>query len=620
MVMIGIRQKLILGFGGLLVVVGIIGVMTMAQISELGKAVDVILRENYRSVIACQDMKESLERLDSGFLSLLGGRDAEGRHYVEENLPKFRAALSVELGNITVPGEGEKAEQVQALFERYEEALSAAISSSSSLETRHAVYDSTLLPLFQEIKTTAQAILEMNQANMIKANDRARQQAATAHRQMLAAIFFCVAIAILWTLWARRWILEPVRRLMDASAEIRRGNLDLVLTSDSRDEIGQLAESFNEMTAVLREARKHEQINLLRTQKATEEVFKALPAAIALLNLDGRVQISTETANRHFGLKPGVDIRDLRLDWLPPLIQRALKERRIVELDAKGGYIQQFIENREYFFQPMAVPIPTEPEVREPTGTALILKDVTQIYAQQELKGGAVSTVSHQLKTPLTSLRMSIHLLLEEKVGALTEQQAELLMGAREDSERLVNILDNLLDLNRMESGKAHLTLESVLPRALARDALEPYLAEAKEKGVSLVNDVPEELSEVMADKVRIQHAFANLLANALRFTAPGGTITIGAKPGPGSVQFSVQDTGEGIPAEHVGRVFEQFYRVPGQSETSGVGLGLAIVKEIVQAHDGEVGVESETGKGSLFYFTLPAKKGPPPVQTDSFR
>ena len=384
-----------------------------------------------------------------------------------------------------------------------------------------------------------------------------------------------------------------------------------MLEAGSRDEIGRLSESFNEMAAALRQVRKEDRINLMRTRRATEEVFKALPAAIAVLDLEGRVEVSTETADRHFGLKPGVLANDLGYEWLLPLTRKALDEDRIVERDPKSGYVQQFVDNREYFFQPMAVPIPVGPERREPTGVALILKDVTQVHEQQEMKRGVVSTVSHQLKTPLTSLRMSIHLLLEERVGALNEKQTELLMAARDDSERLVGILDDLLDINRIESGKSHLHSNPSHRRALVRDAIEPFLVEAKDKGVTVVNDVSDELPEVMADTEKIRHVFANLLSNALRFTGPGGSVTIRASLKQGRVAFFVEDTGKGIPAEDLKHLFEQFYRAPGQDEKSGVGLGLAIVKEIVQAHGGDVGVESVVGKGSAFRFTLPLRMDP---------
>ena len=264
---------------------------------------------------------------------------------------------------------------------------------------------------------------------MNEANNAARSLADTAHRRMLTAIMVSAFLALLFSYLAHRWILHPINRLIESTNEIRSGNLDLVLEGGSRDEIGRLSESFNEMAAALRQVRKEDRVNLMRTRRATEEVFKALPTAIAVLDLEGKVEVSTETADQHFGLKPGVLASDLGYDWLLPLIRKALDEDRIVECDPKNGYIQQFVDHREYFFQPMAVPIPVGPERREPTGVALILKDVTQVHEQQEMKRGVVSTVSHQLKTPLTSIRMSIHLLLEERIGTLNEKQIELLDG-----------------------------------------------------------------------------------------------------------------------------------------------------------------------------------------------
>jgi NtrC-family two-component system sensor histidine kinase KinB len=604
--MIGIRHKLTLAFAGLFAIVAVIGLLTIAHINDLGQAIDVILRENYRSVIACQEMKESLERIDSGSLFSFAGRADEGQKLVDENIRRFEKSLAAELGNITMPGEGEKAERIRELFALYKETIPKVTDTSLPLEARRATYFDATLPLFLETKGLAQKILEMNQANMSDANDAARRRAESAHRHVLVAIVLCAAVAVPSSVMAHRWILKPIHKLIESAGEIRRGNLDVVLKIDSRDEIGQLSEAFNSMTEALRQARRHGQMDLIRTRRATEEVFKTLPAAIAVLNLDGRVEVSTETAARHFGLKPGASIEDLKFGWLTQLVRASMEKDDTVENQTAGGYVQQFIENREYFFQPTAVPIRAEPNRGERTGTAIILKDVTQVNEQQELKKNVVSTVSHQLKTPLTSLRMSIHLLLEEKVGPLSPKQTDLLVAAREDSERLSHILEELLDLNRIESDASLLSVQSVSPSTLVKDALEPFLVESKDRGVAIANSVGDDLPEVVADPVRINHVFANLLSNALRFTSPGGSITIGAEADRGVVRFAVADTGRGIPAEHVGRVFEQFYRVPGQEGGQGVGLGLAIVKQIIVAHKGEVGVRSQLGKGSSFWFTLP--------------
>jgi signal transduction histidine kinase len=257
----------------------------------------------------------------------------------------------------------------------------------------------------------------------------------------------------------------------------------------------------------------------------------------------------------------------------------------------------------------MAIPIPAGHQVIEPTGIAIILKDVTEHHEQQELKRGVVATVSHQLKTPLQSLRMSIHLLLDERVGKLNEKQMELASAAKEESERLKEILDNLLDLDRIESDHSRLQVKPVTPISLAREGAEPFLTEAKSKGVSLVNAVPEDLPDVLADGSRMRHVFGNLIGNALRFTQPGGSITITADLESDAVRFTVEDTGAGVSPEHVNRLFDPFYRVPGQDEKSGVGLGLAIVKEIIHAHGGNISVQSEVGTGTQFCFTLPLQK-----------
>ena len=245
-------------------------------------------------------------------------------------------------------------------------------------------------------------------------------------------------------------------------------------------------------------------------------------------------------------------------------------------------------------------------EERQPTGVILVLQDVTQLQQQDEIKRGLISTVSHQLITPLTSIRMAIHLLLEEKVGGLTEKQAELLEAAREDSERLTGILTSLLDISRMESGRAQLDLRPVSPHAMAVEASEPFRRAAQDQGVTLSIEVPADLPDVKADMTRITHAFENLLSNALKYTSPGGTVTISARADHKEVQFSIRDTGAGIAAEFLPRVFEQFFRAPGQGKAAGAGLGLAIVKEIVEAHGGTVDVESQLGMGTTFRFTLP--------------
>jgi signal transduction histidine kinase/HAMP domain-containing protein len=600
--MLGLRQKISLGFGGLLIIVLVIGIQSIVNLSKLGESIDVILKENYRSVIACQQMKEALERIDSGLLFTLLGDGHQGEELILKNEGVFEKALQVELNTITLPGEGEKAARLKDLYGRYVAALDKVKDPAEPASTRREAYFSSLLPLFGQIKATADDILQMNQQNMNDANNQARENARSARRQMYLLLGLGTFLAVMFILFARRWILRPVQRLIRSADEIRRGNLDLVVPVDSRDEIGHLAESFNAMTVSLREFRRTDQARLLRIQRATQQAFDSLKDAIAVADLEGKVEVSTEAAKTVFGLRPGASIGDAPFG-LAELFREALREGRPVPSKSRPKVIQQFIGGEERFFRPEAVPIMTSDQ--QPAGAILVLQDVTQLQHQDELKADVIRTVSHQLKTPLTSIRMAIHLLLGEKVGTLSEKQAELLVTVREESDRLHAILNNLLDISRMESGKASLEFQELSPQMLVMDALEPFRRTAQDQGVTLALDIRGSLAGVRVDRTRAGHIFGNLLTNALQHTPPGGKITVSAEEEEDFVRFTVTDTGTGIASQHLPRVFEPFFRVPGRKKETGAGLGLAIVKEIVEAHGGTIGVESQEGKGSSFSFTL---------------
>ena len=600
--MLGLRQKLSLGFGGLLLIILVVGVQSIIRLTELGPSIDVILRENYRSVIACQEMKEALERMDSGMLFVFLGEKEKGMEQIRINEAAFEKALHVELSNITVPGEGEKAIHLEDLFKQFKATLRSA-RQLETVSTQRQSYFSELFPLFLEIKKTADDILQMNQKNMSDANDRARRVAASAKKQMYLLLLVGMIVAVGFVIFTGRWILRPIHRLIRSAEDIKRGNLELVVQSDSRDEIGQLSDAFNEMASALREARRTDQTKLVRIQRATEQTFRSLPDAVAIVDPAGRVEVATETARTVFGLRPNEQIRNLPHRWMGEIFADALRTGRTKRLEGEAKVIQHFVDGEEHYFSPEAIPI-LDRET-QPTGIVLVLQDVTQEREQEELKRGIISTVSHQLKSPLTSIRMAVHLLLEEKVGSLTPKQTELLMAAREDSDRLHSILHNLLDISRIESGKVDLNFRGVSPHTLVFESLEPFQMDFKDRGVSLVTEVPDHLPEVQVDTVRMSYAFANLLSNALRYTPPGGRVTVRAVADEAWVHFSVSDTGKGIPSQYLGRIFEQFFRVPEQGDETGVGLGLAIVKEIVEAHGGRVKVESHLGEGSTFTFTL---------------
>ena len=602
--MLGLRQKLLVGFGGLLLIICVIGVKNIIQVTDLGGAIDSILRENYESVLACQTMKESLERMDDGALSIILGDRREGLRAIDQEAVRFEKALNIELNNITLKDEGRMAQHLKGLYEQYKNTILSMEESSLSREQLRRIYFTDLKRLFGEIKNSADTILTMNQKNMYNENLKAKAKRAIARHEMYILLIIGASVALVYVFLIGKWILRPIKHLKASVDEIRRGNLDLVVTSNTRDEIGQLSDAFNEMTASLRELRRSDEAKLSRMQQSTQQTFNSLTGAVALVDIEGNVEISTDTAGSIFGLRRGAKIANLHIPWMSDLFRDALSGSQPTAGPKSAPIIQHFVNAQEHYFQPTAAPILNS--WKQVTGAILVMNDVTRQLEQDELKREFLSTVSHQLKTPLTSVRMALHILLEEKIGSLTPKQADLLTAAREDSDRLYGVIENLLDISRIEAGKIEMNLQSVPAGQLIQPALESFMASARDRNVELNMTLQENIPEVMADPIQIEHVFANLLTNALKYTSAGGTITISAETEQEHVRFLVSDTGTGIPAQYLPHVFDQFFRVPGQEMKTGTGLGLTIVREIVQAHDGTVRAESTPGKGSVFSFTIP--------------
>jgi signal transduction histidine kinase len=242
-------------------------------------------------------------------------------------------------------------------------------------------------------------------------------------------------------------------------------------------------------------------------------------------------------------------------------------------------------------------------------GAAVLLEDITRFRLLDEVKTNLVATVSHELKTPLTSIRLVLHLLLEENVGPLLPKQLELLVDARDNAERLLTMINNLLDLARLEQGLSVLHTRTERPLDLLQSAADSFRPRAADRGVDLVIQDCPHLESVAVDVEQFQHALQNLLDNALAHTPQGGRITLAAEPAHDKVTFSVADTGSGIPPEHLAHVFDKYFRVPGDNVEGGSGLGLAIVREIVTAHGGNIACESRPGEETVFRISMPTWK-----------
>jgi NtrC-family two-component system sensor histidine kinase KinB len=563
----------------------------------------VILQENYESVLAGQQMKESAERMDSGLSFALAGEERRGRDLFSENVPLFQESLQKELHNITLPGEGELANKIKGAESRYQ-ALAQTFWEKSDPDAGRKMYFSELLPLFTEIKNNAQEVIRINQENMVRANHRAKTLSADSTRAMVLILAFGVALAIWLGYGLQRAILRPIQSLTTSSKELGEGKLDQVVPVESNDELGQLADAFNKLAARLRVYRQTTTDQLSQARHMTEITFSAFPDSILALSMEGKINFANPAAgkllqklNGEHGLPLAIQEEVGKVlkgapDNVPTSFEKAIAVR---------------IDDHEAFLLPRVIGM--RDESGKMFGAALVLQDVTRFRLMDEVKTNLVSTVSHELKTPLTSIRMGLHLLLEERIGPLNPKQLELLVAAREDSERLLRMINDLLDLARLESGQTRQRLEVVSPGTLIDDALPDLRSLAEANDSRLVAEIAPDLPEIAVDARQINHVFSNFVSNAARFSKPGENVVLAVKPVGKTVRFSVLDHGPGIAKEFQTRVFERFFRIPGTEELNGVGLGLAIAKEIVASHGGSIGLHSTPGEGSEFYFDLPVAR-----------
>jgi NtrC-family two-component system sensor histidine kinase KinB len=613
--MFGLRQKLLFGFGGLLAILFVVSGLGIVVLAHYRGALDKFYYENWRSVEYGQNMVDALERLNDAARPLAtgGGRSPTiseldaARSAAQTSLADFQRNLDDENHNITLPGEDRIAQDLTNLWtsrDGYHATYTALLNPATPAASR-PIIAARLAQLSPGVKAAAQAVIKLNLDNMKPVDGRAKQMADRATRLMILLAVAGAALAVLFTVMVSQTILRPLRTLIKSFREIEQGNLDLVVQVKSHDELRQLAEAFNSMAARLRELRRTDRAKLVRTQRTTQLAVNSLPDGIAIASPEGNVELSNDTAERVFQLRPGQSVSATRQHGLGELFRNVAESGKPTESRGYESAIEVYDRGgKSRFFLPHGIPI-LDPE-KHLLGVTIVLADVTNLRRLDEMKSGMLSLVSHELKTPLTSVRMGIHLLLEEQVGPLTNKQTELLLAARDESDRLQNIINDLLDIGRLEAGGVQLDLQPESPDRLAMDAVAHVEASFRDKGVDLDVEVSEEMPEVLADPVRIEYVFANLLNNALKFTPPGGQVRILAEVEDGMVRFIVTDTGIGIPQDLLGRVFDRFFRVPHAKQPSGAGLGLAIAKEIVEKHGGTIAVQSREGEGSRFSFTLP--------------
>lgn len=614
-----LRRRILVLLAPLLLVVFVQGGASILLLYYLGGQIGLILRENFVSVRAMEQMSEALERIDSSFQFALAGKEEDARNDFQENWREVEKQYAIEKKNITIfPQEQELVDQLTPLKEQYHSLGERFYRLPSSEADRKLLYFGTedrpgLLSLFRKVKGAAAAILKLNQDNMERASEKAKTVARRSAIGVSIGLGLALGLAgaLLWLLVPS--LLRPIEAITRAARAIGEGQLHRNVPVIGEDELAQLAQTFNTMTQQLRDYRQSSSERLLRTQQTSQATIDSFPDPVLVIDPEGRVEMANPAARRVLGVAPRTEA-DSTLPWQPPdslrqPLAEALKQHKPYHSTSFDQAVTFRLEGSDHAFLPQISPI------RDPygnvLGAAVVLNDVTRFRLLDQLKSDLVATVSHELKTPLTSIRLALHLLLEETVGPLEPKQAELLLDARDNAEQLVNLINHLMALARLEQGREVLQVGPVAVTSLLRNAADAIAARAQDRRIELIVKEADSLPPVAIDGMRLNLALLNLLDNALTYTEPGGKITLSAEQvDEGHIRLSVADTGVGIASEHLPHVFEKFFRVPENTQPTGTGLGLAIVKEILAAHRGQVACVSELGKGTTFHLTVPIWKG----------
>lgn len=569
-----IKTKITLGVGLLFLLIILLGVLSENYTQILRSNIENVLLANYNTLEYTHDMLIALENNNP------------------KSLERFESDLQKQEANITEKGERGATISLRNYFEQYK--LTGSLNS---------------LP---KIRRTILDIMEMNMRAIQRKSDIAKQTARTATLWIAIASISCFAIAIVLLMNLPGNIANPIKELTESIKRIAAKDYSQRVHFESNSEFGELALSFNTMAQKLEEYNNSSLARLMSEKKRIEAIVNNMKDPVIGLDEEMKIIFVNDFASKIIGLshadlldKPAPEL-SLKNDLLRYLTADLIAETKTGS-KVKSKPMRIFDNGKEGYFEKDVVAItafPTGETIKTLIGYVIILRNITEFKELDTAKTNFIANVSHEFKTPISSIKMSIQLLENEKIGLLNDEQKNLLESIDEDAGQLLKITSELLNMTQVESGKIQLAILSADPKEMLMYAVNANKMLAEQMKIKFQINVPDDLPKVYADREKTAWVLTNLISNAIRYSYDNSTIYLHISANAKQVEFTVRDTGKGIDPKYKEKIFDRYFRIPGTTK-QGTGLGLAISKEFIEAQNGQIRLESELGIGSTFTILL---------------
>lgn len=591
----------------LVVIIIMVGIVSTINMYRIKTSTDIFMGNNYKSINTINNMTNCIYNQDKAILIYLQGNKEEALNLFHVNDDEFYKWFYIEKGNITEPGEIELIDTVNLQYIEFSKSFSSLqdYNNGQNHEELVKIYEKTITNDVVLINKSLQELKQLNEEAMFK-----KQQMLKANGN--SSIYFVMFVSIIGAiiggsiamLLTNRYF-NPIHLLINAVKSVKEGNLNKQAPVIYQDEIGLLAKEFNNMTNRLHEFEKNAEDYLMAEKNKSLSIIKSISDPIILLDNEYKIQFINDEGQNFFDIneKKFTNKALLEIINLPEVYEYIRRETNL-KYEDKEKIIEIKRNNKKYFFN-LTLTIIKGPEERI-NGVVLLFKNITSLKELEIVKANFIGTISHELKTPLTSIMMGIGLINNNSIGVLNEKQQNIVETIKEDTQKLNELVSNLLKISQIHSNSTTFNMKISNVNELIENCATNFKTQAIDKGLDIILDLEKELPEVEIDEEKIKWVLNNLVSNAIRYTEKG-SVKLKTYVKNKKIHICVIDTGRGIPNNYLEKVFEKFVRVEGlEMPEESTGLGLSIAKEVVEMHEGKIWCESELGFGSKFIFTLP--------------